>query len=625
MTKIIGLGKSHDRNRVAQIPKNAHCASRNDECQKHPQLGQQVGTCLTQKPGPLKCNKHHSRLCHRRKRSRSRLLTSPGKRLKPGSRQPIEAKTSSDPTHTPASDALIKEQNLADPSDDSDSDDENPWGWVSEEDAEDIRLGDTERITAFIRQTADYLGQMLLKTILKALIKLYEPAKQTRFPYNGGDRPSDDPKNPGRDTAPPWWPEQAHWRDGFGCRHREPDHVFKKERLFLTPRILRLTRTDEPTDPTPRNFSVKRLQEATDQISMSPEQRKLLKQLYRLREDEQAYEEGGKDADDVTYLRKIKPQVGRGKNRVAQIAQGVEDVEPEFVSSPESVSHIVARQTSESPAASRYSSFDSINSNGIKLEQGSPHADYPGLMPEPSPQYTCTFGTQDMFNPGEHFTLDPAAELRPIYAGNNQLQQTEEDYAQAMRIPYPEGPGANVCAMAEPSLYPSIDSGGRGRAPVRSDNARPTPRPSSVQKVPTSTWIEWPPRSEKEHQWNFQDDTTFKLKQPRQSDGRPNLPPEVPLFGPGSHPHGLPLEQQLPLCVANNCPCSHTHGWRTVDEQLRICAAYRCTMHPLDMPGIYIDPRDPRFMASNPEFFNSYFAESRTMENQAFDVTKSFP
>lgn len=74
------------------------------------------------------------------------------------------------------------------------------------------------------------------------------------------------------------------------------------ERLFLTPRILRLTRTDEPSDPTPRNFSVQRLQEATDQISMSPEQRKLLKQLYRLREDEQAYEEGGKGKADVPKM-----------------------------------------------------------------------------------------------------------------------------------------------------------------------------------------------------------------------------------------------------------------------------------------------------------------------------------
>ncbi|KAL8764210.1 MAG: hypothetical protein Q9184_000179 [Pyrenodesmia sp. 2 TL-2023] len=547
---------------------------------------------------------------------------SPGKRLKPGPRQPIEAKTSSDPIHTPASEAF----SLADASDDSDSEDENPWGLVSEEDAEDIRLGDTERITAFIRQTADYLGQLLLKTILKLMIKMYEPGKQTRFPYNGGDRRSDDPANPGRDTAPPWWPEQANWKGGFGCRHREPDHVFKKERLFLTPTILRLTRTDDLSDPTPRNFSVQRLQEATDQIDMTPEQRKLLKQLYRLREEEQAYEEGGKDADDVIYLRKLKPRVGKGKKGVAPSAQGVEDVEPECVGSLESAEQLVVAHTSASPAVNRYSSFDStVNSDVIKSEQRSPHADYPGPTPALLPQYACTFSTDDMFNAGEHFALDPAAEPGNNYAGNNQLQQIDEDYAQAMRNPYTEGSGANVCAMAEPSLYPSIGSEDRGRIPVRSDNARSMPRPSSVQKEPSSSWTKWPPRPEKEHQWNFQDDTTFKLKQPRQSDGKPHLPPEVPLFGPGSHPHGLRLEQQLPLCVANNCPSSHTHGWRTVDEQLRICAAYRCTMHPAHMPGVYIDPRDPRFMASNPEFFNPYFAEYRSMENQAFDVTKSFP
>lgn len=332
------------------------------------------------------------------------------------------------------------------------------------------------------------------------------------------------------------------------------------------------------------------------------------------------------DADDVTYLRKIKRQVGKGKNKVAKSAQGVEDVERECVGSLESAKPLVAAQTSASPAASRYSSFDStVNSNVIKIEQRSPHADHPGPMPAPLAQYACTFATEDMFNPGEQFALDPAAELRTIYAGNNQLKPTEEDSAQAMSNPYTEGPEANVCAMTEPSLYPSIDSGDRGRMPGRSDNARSIPRPSSVQKEPTSSWILWPPRPEGEHQWNFQDDTTFKLKQPRQSDGKPNLPPEVPLFGRGSHPHGLRLEQQLPICVANNCPSSHTHGWRTVDEQLRICAAYRCTMHPLNMPGVYIDPRDPRFMPSNPQFFNPYFAEYGAVENQAFDITKSFP
>lgn len=191
---------------------------------------QDQSTCLTQKASPVKRNKHHSRLCLRKKRSRSRLVASPGKRLKPCSRQPTEAKTSSDPIHPPASEALSNEQSLAGACDDSDSEDEDPWGLVSEEDAEDIRLGDTERITAFIRQTADCLGQLLLKTILKAMIKMYEPGKQTKFPYNGGDRPSDEPRNLGRDTAPPWWPEQAHWKEGLGCRHREPDHVFKKGR-----------------------------------------------------------------------------------------------------------------------------------------------------------------------------------------------------------------------------------------------------------------------------------------------------------------------------------------------------------------------------------------------------------
>lgn len=75
------------------------------------------------------------------------------------------------------------------------------------------------------------------------------------------------------------------------------------ERLILTPCILRLTRTDDVNDPNPRDFSVARLQEVTDQITMSTEQRKLLKQLYRLREDEQAYEEGAKGKMGLPKMR----------------------------------------------------------------------------------------------------------------------------------------------------------------------------------------------------------------------------------------------------------------------------------------------------------------------------------
>ncbi|KAL8896389.1 MAG: hypothetical protein Q9207_007729 [Kuettlingeria erythrocarpa] len=590
-------------------------------------------TSLAQKASSVKRNKTHPRLCLRNKRSRSRLVPSPGKRLKSGSRHRSEAKTSSDANHHPASEAVSNELALADAGTDDDSEDGDAWGVVSEEDAEDIRLGDRERITAFFRMTADYLGQTLLKGILRAWVKLLEPGKSTKFPYNGGskgDRRSNEFRNPGRHTAPPWWPKQAGWQQGFGCRHREPDHIFKSERLLLTPCILRLTRTDGVNGPEPRDFPVARLREVTDQITMTTEQRKLLQQLYRLREDEQAYEDGAKDANDVTYLRRIRPQIGKGKKRkAAQVTPEVEEVERERVGSPESLEQLVAAQTSMSPTASRDPSFDStLNPDSIKSEQQTPQADYTGPIPAPLPQYTGAFRTEDMFNPGEPFPLDATAELRTIYAGSNQLREVQDGYTPAVLNPpdlFSQAAGVNGCAMAEPSLYPSTDAEHRSRTSMRLDNAHCMPRPSSVQKQPSSSWNVWPALPESQHQWNFTDDMTLRLKQPRQSDGRPNIPPDGPLFGPGSHPHGLAVEQQLPLCVANNCIYSHTHGWRPLDEQLRICAAYRCTTHPSEMPCVYIDPRDTRFHAPDGLFLNPYFDECHATGDQAFDVTKSFP
>ena len=52
------------------------------------------------------------------------------------------------------------------------------------------------------------LQQATCKLVVKAWIKVIEPKKQMKFPYNKGE-----------DLRPAWWPE--------GVRHREPDHLSK--------------------------------------------------------------------------------------------------------------------------------------------------------------------------------------------------------------------------------------------------------------------------------------------------------------------------------------------------------------------------------------------------------------
>ena len=56
------------------------------------------------------------------------------------------------------------------------------------------------------------LQQATCKLVVKAWIKVIEPKKQMKFPYNKGE-----------ELRPAWWPE--------GVRHREPDHLSKTGEL----------------------------------------------------------------------------------------------------------------------------------------------------------------------------------------------------------------------------------------------------------------------------------------------------------------------------------------------------------------------------------------------------------
>jgi hypothetical protein len=93
------------------------------------------------------------------------------------------------------------------------------------EDPEDqvpLEIGDTKKVTAFYTMAFKRLQQINCRLLAKNLIKIIEPRKQVRHPYNGGRKPGGAPGEKGdpEDTKPDWWP-----RDVI---HREPDHI-KKE------------------------------------------------------------------------------------------------------------------------------------------------------------------------------------------------------------------------------------------------------------------------------------------------------------------------------------------------------------------------------------------------------------
>lgn len=79
-------------------------------------------------------------------------------------------------------------------------------------------------ITRFIQ-----MQQIPCKMINKAWIKVVQPKKQARHPYNGGKENKDlGKKDAGERTKPDWWPP-------VGCRHKEPDHIQKPGMYRISP------------------------------------------------------------------------------------------------------------------------------------------------------------------------------------------------------------------------------------------------------------------------------------------------------------------------------------------------------------------------------------------------------
>lgn len=92
------------------------------------------------------------------------------------------------------------------------------------EDAEDqvpLQIGDTKKVTAFYTMAFKRLQQINCRLLAKNMIKIIEPRKQVKHPYNGGRKPGGAPGEKGdpEDTKPDWWP-----RDVI---HKEPDHIKK--------------------------------------------------------------------------------------------------------------------------------------------------------------------------------------------------------------------------------------------------------------------------------------------------------------------------------------------------------------------------------------------------------------
>ncbi|PWN23042.1 hypothetical protein BCV69DRAFT_106245 [Microstroma glucosiphilum] len=133
-----------------------------------------------------------------------------------------------------------------------------------------VTLSNEAARTAFFELRFGQMQQGMCKTVAKAWIKIIEPKKQTRCPYNKGE-----------EGKPDWWPE--------GVRHKEPDHLMKPERHSLLLTILRSPK-----------IKVSRLQLATAEVvaMIRADKVNLLMDVYRIAREEERLRESGKGVTD---------------------------------------------------------------------------------------------------------------------------------------------------------------------------------------------------------------------------------------------------------------------------------------------------------------------------------------
>ncbi|KAJ5743348.1 hypothetical protein N7533_010450 [Penicillium manginii] len=94
-----------------------------------------------------------------------------------------------------------------------------------------LQISDRKILRQYYKRAFEDFQQLNCRSIAKSYIKLIEPRKQIHFPYNGrrvisGVSQKTDPEL----TKPGWWPE--------GVKHKEPDHLLKRDRLELLVHIL---------------------------------------------------------------------------------------------------------------------------------------------------------------------------------------------------------------------------------------------------------------------------------------------------------------------------------------------------------------------------------------------------
>ncbi|QKX60492.1 uncharacterized protein TRUGW13939_07637 [Talaromyces rugulosus] len=173
-----------------------------------------------------------------------------------------------------------------------------------------LQIGDTEKVADYYESVFKRLQQLICRMLAKSFIKIIEPGKQVKYPYNGGRDSISGKRGDPEMTKPDWWPHDVI--------HKEPDHLTKGPRLRLLVHIIQQLGSIVTAED---------LEGATsgDRRHIDPSKVWMLDELFRVRKLEESFER--KEVDSKTIIRVVNYEESEEKE-----ARSDSDDMPEFKS-----------------------------------------------------------------------------------------------------------------------------------------------------------------------------------------------------------------------------------------------------------------------------------------------------
>ncbi|KAI0010301.1 hypothetical protein F4779DRAFT_315729 [Xylariaceae sp. FL0662B] len=167
-----------------------------------------------------------------------------------------------------------------------------------------ITIGDGNELWTFYDQRFRNCQQTACKMIAKAWVKAVEPKKQSTHPYTGAD-----------EKAPDWWPKPWGTTKDDKVRHKEPDHLYKNERVHLLNHILRMiVEPNHKQHPSIQKLflNVDKLEEITNEALSSfftdkdnpsnMQKRPFLKEIFKVARQEERFRDGQIDGSTKVFV-----------------------------------------------------------------------------------------------------------------------------------------------------------------------------------------------------------------------------------------------------------------------------------------------------------------------------------